>query len=130
MEKYLNFKPMTYQQAYNKIIDAYFKDEILPLDPRFCFCGTLCDNTDKWFGFTRRNHRNSHGYRGSDFVRMETVLLDTLDEEIGAVNTGHPLYEVTLFEAMCNTLIELKQIHIERGEVIDEVPEFIRRVLV
>jgi len=32
---------MTYKQAYDKIIDAYFKDEIKPMDSNFCFCGTL-----------------------------------------------------------------------------------------
>lgn len=38
---------LTYKQAESKIFDAYFRDEIRPLSPEFCFCGTLCNNSDK-----------------------------------------------------------------------------------
>ena len=34
---------MTYNEAYSKIIDAYFRDEIRAMDSNFCFCGTLTD---------------------------------------------------------------------------------------
>lgn len=124
---------MTYKQAYDKIIEAYFKDEIHPLDSSFCFCGTLCDNKTDWFGSARYFHFDSHGYKGDDFVLMETALLDTIypsDTPVGFNCIGSPGYEQLLFEGMCAALDVLKQIHIERGEAIDEVPEFTKRQLV
>lgn len=39
---------LTYRQAYDKIIDAYFKGEIRPMEAMFCFCGILSDNSSVW----------------------------------------------------------------------------------
>jgi hypothetical protein len=39
---------MDYKTAYNKIIDAYFKDEIRPYISKFCFCGTLYGSSN-WY---------------------------------------------------------------------------------
>jgi hypothetical protein len=41
----------------------------------------------------------------------------------------YPEYEDELFAGMCAAIDVLKQVHIEHGEVIDEVPVFEKRVL-
>ena len=112
---------LTYKEAETKIFDAYFKDEIKPYSTTFCFCGTLCNNTRKWFWAERTLHRDSHGYKGNDFVKMESALLNKLyvhNMFVGSEN--EEIYEDILFEAMCDALDVLRQIHIERGEIIDE----------
>jgi len=121
---------LTYQQAYDKIIQAYFRDEIKPKDSCFCFCGNLCDNSNAWHhgnGFL--NHKPSHGYSGKELIRMEVALMfnSTLMEEYG--KEGSKEYEDALFIAMCAALEVLKQIHKERGEDVDGVPEFTKRNL-
>lgn len=110
---------LTYDQAYSKIIDAYFKDEIRPTDAKFCFCGTLA-NGDGW------THKEINGYTGRHFKRMEAALLDAF----GVVRPDgwsrfHQIehggnYEDVLFAGMSAALDVLKQIHIDRGEIIDE----------
>ena len=118
-------KKTTYAQAYNLIIDAYFKDEINPGNPFFCFCGTLCDNTHAWYGSRMSGyHYGSHGYTGDDFVRMEKALCSNQR------NKGNdPHYEDSLFNGMCAALEVLKEIHRSRGEDVDSVPEFTKRQL-
>lgn len=143
---------MTYKQAYNKIIDAYFKDEIKPFDAEFCFCGTLCKKRSSfWLG---------SGYSNKQLRMMEGALLVTLQKKtVGFIGEPvwvrdmclpgdqlafhlnnqegvtefqileHPIYEDALFSGMSAALDVLKQIHIERGEIIDEVPEFVKREL-
>ncbi len=113
----------TYFEQREKIIQAYFRDEIKPYERNFCFCGTLCNNTDEWFGMAMSFHNDSHGYRGRDFVQMETVLLMEVDVEVG------PDYEDQLFKGMCAALDVLKEIHRSRGEDVDTEPAtpFIQR---
>lgn len=123
---------MTYKQAFDKITEAYFKDQIKPLSSSFCFCGTLCNNERGWFISPRSEHADSHGYKGTEFVKMETVFLNTIQEfesDSGKWNTQNPKYEEGVFAGMSAALDVLKQIHIERGEIIDEVPEFVKREL-
>jgi hypothetical protein len=127
---------MTYNEAYNKIIDAYFKDEIKPFHPAFCFCGTLCENKAEWYGISlfestmggvfSSSHHASHGYTGQHFERMESALLNRLC----FVDQKSDNWEDALFKGMCAALEVLKQIHLSKGEIIDEVPEFKRRVMV
>lgn len=122
---------MTYKDAYDKIIQAYFKDEIKPMNKHFCFCGTL--GVEWWTG--------SGDYRIAEYQRMEFALLS----EMGVVgifragpsvcqfiSTGdpskHPKYEDTLFNGMCAALEVLKEIHRSRGENVDEV-KLTKRVL-
>lgn len=124
-------KKLTYQEAYNKIIDAYFRDEIKPADAQFCFCGTLCDNSSKWFSSPLMRHFDSHGYSGEDFVKMEVALFNKICDEEGVLlnKKGTKLYEENLFSGMCAALEVLKQIHKERGEDVDGVTEFTKRKL-
>jgi hypothetical protein len=116
-------KKLTYKQAYDKIIQAYFRDDIKPLDSKFCFCGTLCDNSIMW-NYARDNHPVYNLYSFEEYKRMELPLLTVWYSE-----TGTKKYEDEIFEAMCAALNELKQIHKDRGENVDEVPEFTKRQL-
>lgn len=122
---------MTYKEAYDKIIEAYFKDEINPMDASFCFCGTLCDGDIGWHGCTHgRVHNDFMFYRGVEYVRMERALLDTIREFHGYyIKSDNPGYEDALFEGMSAALDVLKQIHIERGEIVDELPSLTKRGL-
>jgi|SRR6476620_1568213 len=123
---------MTYNEAYNKIINAYFKDEIVPLDGNFCFCGTLCDNTSDWLGLF--HNYPSHGYTGRDFDRMEEALFNGIRvtakvDSVNVLSRRAGIYEDALFAGMCAALEVLKQIHEQRGEKIDETPAFTKRQL-
>lgn len=121
---------LTYKQSYDKIIDAYFKDEIQPFNPEFCFCGTLCDGSN-WFNGVSYPEVMEHcpysGYTGLQLGIMGKSLLD----RVWNVPTSDESYEDELFAGMSAALDVLKQIHIERGEVIDEdIPAFTKRELV
>lgn len=117
---------MTYTQAYDKIIQAYFRDEIKPWESEFCFCGTLCDNKPDWNEGTMPNHPKVDfmNYNGIEYQRMEAALLDRIDSD-----EGYEEYEDELFAGMCNALEVLKQIHRERGEDVDSLPALTKRNL-
>lgn len=146
---------LTYRQAYDKIIEAYFKDEIQPMNPDFCFCGTL-SGSNGWAGprdeqdKSRINYRDKqlpfipseHNYSRKEYVEMERAILSELRScgifEIGRDAgdwAGHlqqnaPNYEDALFNGMCAALDVLKEIHRSRGENVDEeIPAFTKREL-
>lgn len=121
-------KKLTYKEAYDKIIEAYFKDEIKPFNPTFCFCGTLCSG-DAWFkdtDFPRVvEHRNHSGYTGFQLGLMENALL----KKTWRFSHNDAEWEDVLFDGMCDALEVLKQIHKERGEDVDGVQGFTKRKL-
>lgn len=144
---------LTWPQAYDKIIQAYFKDEIKPYDECFCFCGTLSGG--------RHWHRS--GYSNPELRNLEAALLITLHRETvgfigepvmvtdnyiymegdhlvfheprqknGGVDqiVGHNDYEEGLFLGMTAALEVLKDIHRSRNENVDELPVLTKRQLV
>lgn len=114
---------LTYSEAYNKIIEAYFKDEIKPFNSEFCFCGTLCYNKSDWNISTySRVHADFGNYTGVEYVKMERALLDALKmgEFLRYCNPWDSGYEDLLFAGMCAALDVLKEIHRSRGENVDE----------
>lgn len=128
----------SYKTQFDKITEAYIRGEIKPEEPKFCFCGTLCDNTSSWFGFsTKGKHKDFGGYTGLEYAKMEQALFSPFmpfnDTKGGLICTichpsmDSPEYEDLLFLGMTAALEVLKQIHIERGEVIDETPVFTKR---
>lgn len=122
---------MTYNEAYDKIIQAYFRDEIKPYKANFCFCGTLCDNSYNWHGQThpvksKSYHFDYNGYSGAEFVEMESALLGCLS---GKPQCDKPNWENALFLGMTAALEVLKQIHRERGEDVDSLPALKKRKL-
>jgi hypothetical protein len=125
----------TYKQARDLIIDAYFKDQIQPLDPTFCFCGTLSHDS-KW---RYQLNGEKYPYTPVEYARMERRLLEAVwGNRIDPYSSSSTFlqffpsrqYEEDLFKGISDALDELKQIHIERGEIIDEAPEFTKRELV
>lgn len=125
---------LTYRQAYDKIIEAYFKDQIQPYNSSFCFCGTLCDNSSEWRNpeyegiFKNVRHLDYMFYTGSQYYEMEKALLLPLFPV--KIKCGKE-YEDVLFSGMSAALDVLRQIHIERGENVDEdIPAFTKRELV
>jgi hypothetical protein len=117
---------LTYQQAYNKIIDAYFKDEIEPFNNSFCFCGNLNDNDYAWrFGDGRY-------YTIKEYNKMEDALFYGMIEIIPNIMFRSTInkpsdYEDCIFNGMCAALKVLKQIHKDRGENVDEEIPFVKR---
>jgi len=115
----------TYKEQFDKITEAYIKGEIEPYRANFCFCGTLCDNSSSWFGICEVEHHNYKHYNGEEYVMMEVALLDTL-RDVDRVDIE---WEDKLFEGMVAALEVLKEIHISKGEIIDETPKFSKREL-
>lgn len=135
----------TYAEQFNKITEAYIQGKIQPYDREFCFCGTL--------GYVKTDDMGSKWdyrlYYWDEYHKMEVALLKTLRDETigrdkcesiyidkpgGAADLRHELkthvnYEAALFNGMCAALEVLKQIHISRGEIIDDVPQFTKRKL-
>jgi hypothetical protein len=130
---------MKYQDAYNKIIEAYFKDEIKPFYEDFCFCGTLCGGSS-WAKDDFDQLKEP--YSNNEYRAMEAALLSNLREcgivkinglwmkKRGVDYTEHSNYEDLLFRGMCDALDVLDSIHRERGENVDELPKLTKRQLV
>lgn len=129
---------LTYRQAYDKIIEAYFKDEIKPLNSSFCFCGTLNKNDNfYWLCYDRKI--DGIYYSGNELQRLEVAFLIPIAKNLAGVDLfygdpkaaySHPNYENALFAGMSAALEVLKQIHKDRGESVDEdIPVFTQRKL-
>lgn len=115
----------TYRQQYDKIIDAYFKDEIKPMDSSFCFCGTLAPDRN----WAYQNDSKRYHYTVDEYRRMESPLINDWNKKHRDAwyqkmvsKVDYDGYEDDLFIGMAASLDELKKIHEEHGEVIDEVP--------
>lgn len=134
---------MNYKQAFDKITEAYIRGEIEPYNREFCFCGTI-GHTQREIGDFLVGTWDYTKYSGEEYFKMEYALLTIIrdstiddfkhdiyvqDEVARTIIRNHPNYETALFAGMSAALDVLKQIHIERGEVIDEVPEFVKRAL-
>lgn len=122
---------MTYREAYDKIIAAYFKDEIQPWESQFCFCGNLNDKNPGWgYIWDYNNYYSYEQYNKMEYALLDSLFYETVSGITKCADTGNLLYEEKLFDGMSAALDVLKQIHIERGEIIDEVPEVTKRELV
>jgi hypothetical protein len=127
----------TFKEQSEKIIQAYLKCGIEPMNPRGCFVGNLLNNTKEW----RKGIGFVYGTTTADVtlkleamrsISKESKNLYSLQEIADIENnfmtivTGHWSHmgsdysEDELFEAMISTLELLKQIHILKGEVIEE----------
>lgn len=120
---------LTYIEARDKIWNAYFRDEIKPCAPEFCFCGTLEG------GYNWLFEDKAINYSVKQYGEMERALFSHFPNIIwqkpgGLINQleGGWLddifrlrnYEELLFSGMLAALEVLKQIHRERGEPIPE----------
>lgn len=97
---------------------------------------------DKFIERPMMELRAKHFYSGYEYYAIEDALLTTIkniafpdsESKYSTVDLFHepednPKYEEALFKGMCAALEVLKQIHISRGETIDETA-FIKRELV
>lgn len=122
----------TFKEQSEKIIQAYLKCEIYPLNPCACFVGNLLNNKKEWIeGRSASNCGMVNSNKIQQFVAIacinqESNNLYTLQEileleknfMVGCSIGGS--YENAIFNAMISTLEMLKQIHISKGEVIED----------
>jgi hypothetical protein len=126
----------TFKEQYDKIVTAYMKDRLTPMDPCACFVGNLLNGSKEWFDFG--GHVATGGYTARELCRLETVFMGSgpfdPDGSVGTLH-GKPYkgttlpYEERLYNAMERTLLLLRSIHEERGEVIEDY-NFTKRILV
>lgn len=136
-------KKLTYAEAYDKIIQAYFRDEIEPYLMEFCFCGNLSFNKerDDYDSYWDYNQYSSKEYHSMELALLKIIKSGTVANKYGSdiymqndtwrnEIKKHPNYEDALFEGMSAALEVLKQIHRERGEDVDTIqPAFTKRKL-
>ncbi len=132
----------TFTEQYNKIVNAYMKNELDPWNCSACFIGNLLNNNGDWaqgrlvgVGVMRQSmhptmcqslveSRNcvlveSNGaYTLEQVVEMETNFLDIASDR--AIYYKRQWDEGLLFKAMESTLNMLKKIHEAHGEVVDQ----------
>jgi len=147
----------TYLEMYNKIVGAYMRNELNPFKPCACFIGNMLNGKSGW-ACARSFDENGRGHKEIYFFSEETIKQSNLAlEEVNSfytiediiyledlfLNTLHnkwikmyPFevkmlhdYEDRLFRAMEVTLEALKELHIEKGEVVEN-PIFTKRQLV
>lgn len=153
----------TYQQQYNKLTEAYIRNEVNPFANCKCFVGNLLNNNSQWHSCRVFEKTDDRGYpdlsRGEEnvdciyysvgkrIIIAESDNLYTVKEIIAienrfltvftqnsSLNVWHPCAikeadEEALFKAFETTLDLLKEIHINKGEIIDDVPIFSKRKL-
>ena len=144
---------LTYREAYDRIVNAYMKDELKPFSNCACFIGNLL-GSGQWSacrapaGRSMTRSRldalvliNSFGYCYENICSMEDNFLN----EIFSITRGEcfknprrtrikyserygEAFENGVFAAMSSTLDMLKKIHEENGEIVD-APVFKKREL-
>jgi|SRR6185369_7059233 len=119
---------MDYKTVYDKIIQTYYRDEIKPMDPEFCFCGTIADGAGWYVGDVN--------YSLNEYEQMEHALfvgIKEIDGRYWSVRDELENYpnmtESGIFNGMVKALEVLRGIHISRGEKIDEEVTFKKREL-
>lgn len=139
-------KTPTFQEQYNKIVDAYYKNELKPYIGCACFVGNLLNNKDKW-GMARdfvnedtdtdliifRETTNPYRFIGIQCIKEESNDLYSIEDICQLEQNFLRKYsdsdpENSLFNAMETTLELLKQIHESKGEIIKKY-NFIKREL-
>lgn len=136
---------ITFEKQFNKLTEAYIKNEIKPWDACACFVGNILNNTNTWsFGRVCTYPANNKPYELVDNgVIYNEILLyaegfytpeEIVDLEncflgnITYTKEGTEMYEESLFKAFEKTLDLLKEIHISKGEKIEPF-EFKKREL-
>lgn len=125
---------ITYKKAFDKITEAYIKDEIKPMDRNTCFCGTLGWNTGNDY-YTRYDYKKMEWALLRRLIGIYTDLVYLTPPQINiygfqwvfcegvkeGVEPKTKEYEDALFRGLCDALDVLKKIHIERGENVDGI---------
>lgn len=122
---------LTYRQAEDLILQAYFAGKIRIMNANFCFCGTLSPDSGWW---RSENSFHTYPYTLPEYAAMELALFSPFYEHATVQSVGRIIspfvsdaciakignYDEKLFAGMCAALDVLKQIHINRGEIIDQ----------
>ncbi len=142
---------ISFEKQYQKIVNAYYKNELNPLDGCACFVGNLLNNTGGWelcrnyitgkvfkdkesiFYGQQEIQKEANGfYTSQNIVDLENKFLEICfhgRERSTDILTNRKITEDTLYNAMESTLEILKEIHISKGEVIKDY-NFTKRELV
>jgi hypothetical protein len=149
----------SYSEQFNKLTSAYIAGKVDPYTSCGCFVGNLLNNSTDWIvgrkeigniNLSKSKYsvngiksakkciqKESHGlYTLQEIYDIEKVFLDSYDNNGGkatafkSFDTPTDEDEEALFIAFEETLEYLKELHISKGEVIDEVPVFKKRMFV
>lgn len=122
-------KKQSFAVAYDKIVTAYYEDKLAPYDFCGCFIGTLLNNTDSWkkcrFGYDNNwepfelEDAIYGGYSSKEITKLEGNFLKIIYNFTEGKCRFSSKYEEALYLAMESTLLLLKKIHEDSGEVID-----------
>jgi hypothetical protein len=140
-------KTPKFEEQYQKIVSAYYKNELRPMNSCACFIGNMFNNNRLWSnirtvcigvdGFIVNDEGLLYS-ESKSFIEIESNHLYTpqeiVDLENNFLKTSYPdrkssdYTEESLFEAMQSTLEMLRKIHESKGEIIKDY-SFIKREL-
>lgn len=142
-------KKPTFQEQYNKITSAYYKNELDPFEECACFVGNLLNRCGGWsfirdfssaslsinLGQTEYGQhmifQHSEGlYSKQDILQLENNFIEKCfpDKTRNFLSNKEEATEENLFSAMESTLEMLRKIHEGKGEIIQDC-EFHKREL-
>ena len=121
----------TFRESYDKIVNAYLRDELKYKNSCACFVGNLLNNSYQWGTckykgalaegpFTKEEldtvRRESNGFYNEDDIKsLECNFMTLMSGADYSKDFEHKLYN-----AMESTLLLLKEIHIAKGEVVED----------
>jgi hypothetical protein len=144
----MNFNPKlhpTFQQQFDKITKAYFKNKLQPFNGCACFIGNMLNGNSGWEkGRVFRPHGKSRAiisfnnvlekesnllYNRNDIVELENNFLKVLDYSKEYILSKSTYTEENLYKAMESTLVMLRKMHEQKGEIVQDY-SFVKRELV
>jgi hypothetical protein len=139
----------TFEIQYQKIVSAYYKNELKPLSSCACFIGNLLNNNSEWanarcyvnmiedfewymhdFGINTIKEESKGLYSIEEIIGMESSFIQLcFPGESPGKRNADLLKEENLFNAMVSTLEMLRKIHESKGEIVKDY-NFTKRELV
>lgn len=146
----------SFMEQFNKLTEAYISNKVNPFESCGCFVGNLLNRHTKWhyvkpsctvmtFGMATRSpnadeleignkvlREQSNGlYTGREIEQLEKSFMRGLGDYGGVMSWKQPsaTAEQLLFRNFSTTLDLLRQVHISKGEIIEERPVFNKRQL-
>lgn len=138
-----------YKEMFDKLTEAYIKNEIRPYDNCGCFIGNMMNNTFEWaqcrdFDYKSKKNIvelknpkmlsleiNEHlkgFYTPEEILSLEQCFMELLPRYEVYGSWSREQKEESLFKAFEATLALLKQIHEAKGDVVEEC-QFTKRTL-
>ncbi len=116
-------KNPTFLEQYNKIVNAYLKNELNPMKPCGCFVGNLLNNSREWSlsSIEECVKKEANGfYTVEEIEKLEREFMfgDMNDGRWFSIQ-GKILDEEALYKSMERTLLMLKEIHESKGEIVE-----------